>query len=120
VELTIVKLAAESPSEEAPFTKPQGAIEAGNCQGGVAKPPHAEYSPDPGYPDHHNENTMVVIWTIIGVDGKPQDVRIARSGGQDFDRLALEMAQKWRFKPATCDGLPMPAQINIEIAFRKF
>jgi len=120
VELTIVKLVAESPSEETLFTRPQGAIEAGNCQGGVAKPPHAEYSPDPGYPDHHNENTTVVIWTIIAVDGKPQDVRIARSGGQDFDRLALEIAQKWRFKPATCDGLPMPAQINIEIAFRKF
>jgi TonB family protein len=119
VELTISKLAAEASPEEGLFTKPQGASEIGNCQGGV-KAPHAEYSPDPNYPDHHKENMTVVMWTTIGVDGKPQDLRVVRSGGQDFDRPALEAVRKWRFKPATCDGLPVAVQINVEVTFRKF
>ncbi|MBZ5658192.1 MAG: energy transducer TonB [Acidobacteriia bacterium] len=120
VELTILKLVAEPSPEEALFTKPQGASEIGNCQGGVAKPPQAEYSPDPGYPDHHNENTTVVLWTIVGEDGKPRDSRVARSVGKDFDQSALDALQHWKFKPATCDGLPIAAVINIEMSVRKF
>lgn len=122
VELTISKLTAEVSPEEGLFIKPQGASETGNCQGVgvVAKPPHAEYSPDPNYPEHHKENMTVVMWTIIGVDGKPKDLRIVRSGGEDFDRPALEAVRKWRFKPATCDGSPVPVAINVEVTFRKF
>jgi TonB family protein len=119
VELTISKLAAEASPEEGLFTKPQGASEIGNCRG-VVKAPHAEYSPDPNYPDRHKENMTVVMWTIIGVDGNPQALRVVGSGGKDFDQPALEAVRKWRFKPATCDGLPVAVQINVEVTFRKF
>lgn len=117
--LTITKLAAETSLEESLFAKPQGGIEIANCFGPVT-PPQATYSPDPGYPNRHNENLTVVLWMIISVDGKPQDVRVARSGGRDFDQLAVDAVRQWKFKPSTCDGAPAPVQINVEVSFRKF
>ena len=119
IELTISKLSAEASVEESLFSKPEGAIETANCLGRAMRP-EAIHSPDPKYPDHHKENSTVVLWTIVGVDGKPQDLRVARSGGEDFDQPALDIVRQWRFKPSTCDGAPVPEQINIEIAFRKF
>jgi TonB family protein len=119
IELTISKLAAELSVEEGLFTKPQDAIESVNCLGHVV-PPRAIYSPDPKYPDHHNESPIVVLWMTVGLDGKAQDPRIARSAGKDFDQPALDMVRQWRFEPSTCDGVSVPVQINIEVNFRKF
>jgi TonB family protein len=119
IELTITKLAAETPLEESLFAKPQGGIETANCFGAVTAP-QATYSPDPSYPNHHNESLTVRLWMIIGVDGKPQDVRVARSGGKDFDLSAIDSVRQWKFKPSMCDGAPVPVRINLEVSFRRY
>jgi TonB family protein len=119
IELTVSKLAAEFSVDESLFVKPPGAIETANCLGRAIRP-EATYSPDPKYPDHHKEDSTVVLWTIVGLDGKPEGLRIARSGGEDFDQPALDIVRQWKFKPSTCDGVPVPVEINIEITFRKY
>lgn len=119
IELTITKLEVAPSTEEGLFTKPEGAIETADCQG-RATPPHVDYSPDPLYPEHHKEIQTVVLWLIVDTDGTPKDVRVARTAGNDFDRPAVEVVRRWRFKPSTCDGVPVPVQINVEITFRKF
>jgi TonB family protein len=117
VELTIVKLATETSPEESLFSQPAGAVETRGCQGRITAP-HALYSPDPAYPGHHHETPTVVLWTVVSEDGKPRDLRVARSAGKDFDQAALDAVGKWKFQPAMCDGVPIPVQINVEITFR--
>jgi TonB family protein len=121
VELTILKLVAEPLPDEALFARPPGAVEVGNCQT-RPNPPQAVYTRDPAYPGHHSENfnVTVVLWTIVGEDGKPRDSRVARSVGKDFDQAALDALENWTFKPATCQGSPIALPINVEITFRKF
>ena len=60
------------------------------------------------------------MWLIVGTDGRPLDVRVARlSGrGREMDEKAVETVKKWRFEPANKDGHPVAAEINVEVSFR--
>ncbi len=126
VELTVVKLMADSSPDEALFVRPPDALEYGNCNSRPT-PPKVVHAPEPVYPGHSagDFNGTVVLWTIVGEDGIPRNSQVVRSVGndsarKDFDQAALDALQNWRFKPATCEGSPMSAQINVEMTFRKF
>jgi len=58
------------------------------------------------------------LWLIVGTDGRPLDVRVARSSGHELDEKAVETVKKWRFEPANKDGHPVAAEINVEVPFR--
>ena len=119
VELTITKLVTAASPEENLFAQPPSAVESRTCQGRVSAP-RALVTPEPVYPAHHNDNVTVVLSITIGEDGKPLNPEVARSGGKDFDRAALEAVRSWRFQPAKCDGAPYPAKVNVEMEMRKF
>ncbi|HEX6505088.1 MAG TPA: energy transducer TonB [Terriglobales bacterium] len=85
------------------------------------KAPRAIYSPDPEYSKAarkaHYQGT-VVLWMVVAADGRPHDIKVARSVGMGLDEKAIEAVKKWRFKPATIDGKPVAVQINVEVDFR--
>jgi bla regulator protein blaR1 len=87
-----------------------------------AKAPKVTYSPDPTYPRKahkpRNQDT-VVLWLIVGSDGLPRDIKIARSLSPEFDESAIDAVKKWKFAPGTKDGKPVACQMNIEIEFRR-
>ena len=91
--------------------------------GGGVTPPKVLKSPEPNYPrsarDQHVEG-KVVLFTIVGVDGRTHDTRVERSGGEDFDKEAIKAVGKWRFQPSTKDGVPVAVQINIEVSFHLY
>ena len=61
---------------------------------------------------------MVAEFTV-GKDGAPAQVQIVRSSGNpELDRLALDTARKWRFKPATRDGQPIESVVRLHIQFQ--
>jgi TonB family protein len=119
IELTITKLLAATSQEDNLFTKPPGSIETANCQGRLTAPKVTD-DPEPKYPEPHQENQAVAVSVIVGSGGKPQDLRVSSSGGNDFDQPALDAIRHWKFKPATCDGVPVPVQINVQVHFRKY
>jgi len=119
VELTISKLLVEPSPDENLFTNPPGSIETANCRGRLTAPKLTD-DPEPKYPEHHQENQMVAISVVIGAGGKPQDLRVSNSGGNDFDQSALDAIRHWKFKPAICDGTPVAAEINVLVHFRKY
>lgn len=119
VDWTIGKLVVETSPQDDLFSKPPNAAEMHTC-GGRQSPPLALLTPDPLYPDHHNESATVVLWINIDEEGKPLNPKVARSAGKDFDKAALDAIRNWRFKPMTCDGVPYAAQVNVELDFRKF
>ena len=60
------------------------------------------------------------LWLIVGADGRPRDMRVARSLGMGLDEKALEAVRTWRFEPARKDGQPVAVQINVEVIFRLY
>jgi TonB family protein len=56
-------------------------------------------------------------YVAVDAIGKPENMTASESGGKRLDEAALEAARKWRFKPATCNGEPIPVQINIRFNF---
>jgi protein TonB len=96
-----------------------GAFHVGN---GVSAP-RALYSPDPEYSEEARKakyQGAVVLWLVVGVDGKPRDIQIRRPLGMGLDQKAIEAVQSWRFEPAMKDGKPVAVQINVEVNFRLY
>ena len=101
------------------FVPPIGAKELANCSGKL-QAPKALQTPNPEYPKNEPQpNSPVVISLIVGVDGEPRDLRVARLIGKAFDDRALAAVGQRVFKPAMCDGDPVAVQVNVELAFRK-
>jgi protein TonB len=91
--------------------------------GGGVTAPRGIKMPDPDYPEKLRARGIegaVLLWVVVGEDRRPHDITIGRSGGLEFDKAAIKAVGKWRFKPATKDGTPVAAQINVEVNFRLY
>ncbi len=91
--------------------------------GGGVSEPRAIYAPDPEYSEEARKakwQGTVVLWVIIGPDGRPRDIRIQRSLGMGLDEKAIEAVRTWRFEPAKKDGQPVAVQVNVEVNFRLY
>ena len=81
------------------------------------------FDPDPEYSEEARKakyQGTVILWVVIGADGRPREMRIERSLGMGLDEKAMEAVKKWRFKPAMKDSQPVPVQVNIEVSFRLY
>ena len=82
------------------------------------RPPRALHTPEPPYPKGKKKNGGVVtLSAIIGIDGRPRDIKVVRSLDPAFDTNAIETVKTWKFAPATKDGSPVEVEMNLEIAF---
>jgi periplasmic protein TonB len=80
-------------------------------------------TPDPEYSEEARKakyQGVCVLWLIVGPDGKPRDLKVARSLGLGLDEKAIEAVRNWRFDPAMKDGKPVAVQINVEVSFRLY
>ena len=85
--------------------------------------PRVVYDPDPEYSDPARKAKLqgsVVLWVVVGPDGRPRDVRVQRALGLGLDEKALEAVKNWRFEPATLDGQAVAVQVNVEVNFRLY
>jgi TonB family protein len=62
----------------------------------------------------------VILWLVVGTDGRPHNLRIARSLGMGLDEKALDAVRQWSFRPATLNGQPVAVEINVEVSFRLY
>ena len=60
----------------------------------------------------------VVVAITVDDAGKPTDLWLAAAAGPGLDAEALEAVEKYRFKPATCNGAPVPVPLFIEVNFK--
>jgi TonB family protein len=61
---------------------------------------------------------VVKVSLIVGVDGKPQDIEVQKSGGLGLDERAVAAAKLWRFKPGLKEGAPVAVASYAELNFR--
>jgi len=91
--------------------------------GGGVSAPKAIYAPDPEYSEEARKvkhQGVVVLWLVVGPDGRARDIRVARTLGLGLDEKAMEAVKNWRFEPAMKDGKPVAVQINVEVTFRLY
>jgi periplasmic protein TonB len=91
--------------------------------GGGVSAPKAIYNPDPEYSEEARKAKFqgtCVLSLIVGPDGKPRDIRVARSLGLGLDEKAIEAVNMWKFEPAQKDGRPVAVAINVEVQFRLY
>jgi hypothetical protein len=61
---------------------------------------------------------MALYHTVIGVDGKPGEIAVARPIGFGLDESAVAAIRNAKFEPATKDGKPVPVMLDLVVQFR--
>jgi TonB family protein len=91
--------------------------------GGDVLPPKLISTVEPKYPSplfHKPKPSLVLVGITVPADGIPTDLHIVKSGGNSFDKSALNAVKQYRFQPATLHGKPVPVAINSEVQFKIF
>jgi len=91
--------------------------------GGGVSPPKPIYQPDPEYSEEARKakyQGTVVVWIVVGGDGRVHEAKVQRSVGLGLDEKALEAVRSWKFDPAQKDGKPVPVAVNVEVNFRLY
>jgi TonB family protein len=60
---------------------------------------------------------IVLLAIVIGTDGLVGDLHVAASAHPDLIEPAIACVRKWRFHPATKDGVPTAVTATVEVAF---
>src|SRR5688572_5642922 len=62
---------------------------------------------------------LVIVSYTVDVDGKTQDIRVESSDPPEvFDKAAMNAVRRWRYEPATIDGVPAESQMKLTIRFK--
>ncbi len=76
------------------------------------EPPSNEYAQD------HGVAGMCLYHVVIGADGKPGEIAVARPIGFGLDESAVDSIHKATFEPAMKDGKPVPVMLDLVVEFR--
>ena len=81
------------------------------------QPPQALTTPEPVLNPMH-ERMKAKVSFIIGTDGRVHSPLILESAGFAGDRNILQTVRSWRYRPATCNGVPTETEGKIEFSSR--
>ena len=81
------------------------------------EPPQALTTPDPVL-TYAVGGRNVKVSFIIGTDGRVHSPLILESAGIAGDRRVLQTVRTWRYRPATCNGVPTETEGKIEFSSR--
>lgn len=76
---------------------------------------------EPLYTDEARKHFVcgsVSLSLTIDETGRPRDVEVIAPLGFGLDENAIKTVEKWRFAPATSDGLPVASHATIQVSFR--
>jgi TonB family protein len=59
---------------------------------------------------------VVILETVIGVDGRVDQLRVLRSIPL-LDQAAMDAVKEWEFEPSTLNGVPVPVIVTISVSF---
>jgi TonB family protein len=74
-------------------------------------------TPDPLFTTA-TDGRKVKVSFIIGTDGRVHSPLILESAGVAGDRRVLQTVRTWRYRPATCNGVPTETEGKVEFSSR--
>ncbi len=81
------------------------------------EPPQALTTPEPLLTSAAIGRSVKVSF-IIGTDGRVHSPLILESAGIAGDRRVLQTVRTWRYRPATCNGVPTETEGKVEFSGR--
>ncbi len=81
------------------------------------RPPEALTTPDP-LVSSATRGRRIKVSFIIGTDGRVHSPLILESAGISGDRHVLQAVRTWRYRPATCNGVPTETEGKVEFSSR--
>jgi len=81
----------------------------------LTTPPEPLATPDPLL-DTVDPDAHITVSFIIGIDGHTHSPLILESAGSAPDRAVLRMVRAWRYRPATCNGVPTDFEGKIQFS----
>ena len=84
---------------------------------GETQPPEALATPSP-LTTPNAKGSKVKVSFIIGTDGRVHGPLILESGGMIGDWHVLQTVRTWRYRPATCNGVPTETEGKVEFSSR--
>jgi periplasmic protein TonB len=91
--------------------------------GGGTSAPRPIYSPEPEFSEEARKAKYQGVCTlglIVGIDGRPTNIRVLSSLGMGLDEKAIEAVKNWKFEPAMRDGHPVRVEIAVEVDFHLY
>jgi TonB family protein len=88
-----------------------------------ATPPKTTYDHEPEYSEQARRDKYSSVVHIAGTvdpQGTFTDLCVSESAGEGLDEKAMEAVRTWKFEPATLQGEPVAARINVEVTFRLY
>lgn len=70
------------------------------------------------YAQDHGVAGMSLYHVVVGVDGKPSEIAVARPIGFGLDENAVDSIRHATFSPAMKDGKPVPVMLDLVVEFR--
>ena len=76
---------------------------------------------EPRYPHRwfgEKRSSVVLVNMVVDKRGIPTKIKIAKSGGEEFDQAAMDAVSEYRFKPGMKNGEPIEVEMNVEVNFQ--
>ncbi|MGC1537079.1 MAG: TonB family protein [Candidatus Sulfotelmatobacter sp.] len=105
----------KTPTRAAEFSNIPHTSARSRCED--TQPPQALTTPDPLLAPV-DAGLKVKVSFIIGADGRVRSPLILQRAGPAGDRNVLQTVRGWRYRPATCNGVPTEAEGKIEFSRR--
>ena len=87
--------------------------------GGAIRPPMKTKHVNPIYPREAQAGRVqgiVILETVIGVDGTVRDAKVLRSVPL-LDAAAVDAVRQWEFEPTQVNGVPVPVVMTVTVNF---
>ncbi len=94
---------------------PHVSSRASSCE--EVQPPEALATPNPLFTPNARGRKVKVSF-IIGTDGRVHSPLILESSGLVGDWHVLRTVRTWRYRPATCNGVPTETEGKVEFSSR--
>jgi TonB family protein len=91
--------------------------------GGDVLPPVLTHSANPKFARGlrtTNVNAIVRVGLVVNTAGKPTKIHIVKSLEPSFDKNCMDAVARYRFKPATLHGQPVPVELVVEVTVDTF
>ena len=89
--------------------------------GGGVSAPVVLHQVEPEYSEEARKakfSGTVLLKITVDTQGHVSDAHVVRGIGLGLDEKAIEAVNKWKFKPGTKNGAPVPVIATIEVSFR--
>jgi TonB family protein len=118
VEAQVTDFRAIDTLPPAAFEPPQGAASKPGCQN-----PDSGYLAkrvNPAYPEGDRRSRIqgvVAIYTLIGADGVPHDLRVLAGPDDGLKQASLDAVRQWRYTPFLCGASPVEIETVLYVSF---